>query len=56
MMKWNTKVHILQFVIITIALIQLLNNAIIMALFSVIIVYLVGALENSGCDFDNGDV
>lgn len=55
-MKWNTKVHIFQFVIVTIGLIQLLNNAIIMGLFSVsIAVYLVVALENSGCDFDNCD-
>lgn len=53
MIKWNTNVHILQFVIITIGLIQLLNNAKIMALFSVSIVYLIGALKNSGCDFDN---
>ena len=52
-MKWNTIVHVLQFIVVIIGLIQLLNNAIFMALLSVIIVYLVGALENSGCDFEN---
>jgi len=55
-MKWNTKINILQFVISIFFFIQLLQNAMFMALISVFIVYLVGAFENSGCDLDNNDV
>lgn len=54
-MKWNTKIYIIQMIVVIIGLIQLLNNAIIMAMLSVFIVYIIGALENSGCDIDNND-
>lgn len=54
-MKWNTKINILQFVIAIFSFIQLIENAIFMALISVFIIYLLGAFENSGCDFNHND-
>lgn len=45
-MKRNTKVHILQFLLATVGLIQLLESAFFMALISIMAIYPVGALEN----------
>jgi len=44
--KWNTKIHFVQMVLITIGLLQLLQNAIFMGLVSILLVYPIGALEN----------
>ena len=45
-MKRNTKVHILQAVLATVGLIQLLEGAIFMGLLSIMAIYPIGALEN----------
>ena len=47
-MKWNTKIHILQMVLATVGLIQLLESAFFMGLLSIMAIYPIGALENGG--------
>lgn len=55
-MKWNTKINLVQIMFATIGMIQLLEGAIIMALLSVLVVWMLGALENSGYDFTEADM
>ena len=45
-MKRNTKVQILQLLLATVGMIQLLESAFFMALLSIIAIYPIGALEN----------
>lgn len=46
--RWNTKIHLVQLTLASISMIQLLEGAYAMALISVIMVYMIGACENGG--------
>ena len=45
-MKRNTKIHILQLLLATVGMVQLLESAFFMALISIMVIYPIGALEN----------
>jgi len=47
-MKQNTKIHIIQAVLASVGLIQLLEGAYFMGLLSIMAIYPIGALENGG--------